>query len=345
MTNSRKIANTFIITFGILALLIFARGIILPFVIAIFVWLIIRSIRHYLLKIKLVRRYVPTWILNIIAMLLIFVVIFVFASMLLQNLSQLTDELPKYQENFRNIVSQLDSFLGVNTVQRLRDITSSITFNDLFQPALSSFSGFLATFVMVMLYVFFLLLEENAFGRKLDKLLFNGKHSKAATKISESLSESVESYIFIKTAVNVLTGLLCYIALVAFGIDFAFFWAFLIFATSYIPNIGAFVGAIFPAVFALFQTQSLEVFAVLIVIFSIVQFVMGNVLEPRWMGKSMNLSTVVVLLSLAIWGSIWGVMGMILSVPLTMVISITLAQFPETEKIAMLLSEKGEVVK
>ncbi len=341
MIEFRKVAYIFIILASTVLLLVFARGILLPFVIALFVWLIIRSIRNYLLKIGFVRKYIPIWILNIIATLLITSVSFIFGTMLLQNLAQLTEVLPEYQQNLRNTIDNLNNVFGSSFLEQLKDWARNINLNWFFQGAVLTFSGFLSTFAMVLVYVLFLLIEENCWGVKIGKLFYSSEGQKRAVKITEQLSSSVESYILIKTVISFLTGLLSYFVLIYFQIDFAFFWAFLIFVTSYIPNIGAFVGMIFPSVFVLFQTGNFQVFLIILAIFGAIQFVMGNVLEPKWMGTSMNLSTLVVLLSLAIWGAIWGVMGMILSVPLTMILTIIMAQFPETKKISVLLSEKG----
>ncbi|MBD3270161.1 AI-2E family transporter [Candidatus Peregrinibacteria bacterium] len=343
MTISNKIANYTIILTGIVALLIYAKDILLPFVMAIFVWLIIRSVRNYLLKIKLIDKYIPTWALNIIATLIIFGIVFAFGALLVENLEELTEVVPKYQENLNNIIAQFNQALGIDLSQEVKNFVSNIDVSSFLQVALSSFSGFLSTFLLVLIYVLFLLLEEKTLGEKIKMLFKNDNENTKAKKVMQKLSDSIESYLFIKSVIAILSSALSYIALVSFGIDFALFWAFLIFVTSYIPNIGAYIGGAFPALFALFQTNSLEVFLAIAVIFAVIQFVTGNILEPKWMGKSMNLSALVVILALAAWGVIWGIVGMILSVPLTMIINIILSQFPSTQKVSIMLSEKGEV--
>ena len=117
------------------------------------------------------------------------------------------------------------------------------------------------------------------------------------------------------------------------------------FLLNYIPTIGSLVGTVFPAIFSLIQFGEFTPF--LIVLFSVgaVQLVVGNLIEPKLFGKSLNLSPLVTILSLALWGQIWGVTGMILSVPITVILVIVFSQFEKTRPIAIMLSENGEIEK
>ena len=129
----------------------------------------------------------------------------------------------------------------------------------------------------------------------------------------------------------------------AVGIDYAPFWALLIFMLNYIPTFGSMVGVLFPSLLALVQFDSLTNFFILVPILTAIQMLIGNVLEPKLMGNSLNLSAIVVLLSLAIWGSIWGIPGMFLSVPITVVLMIIFSNVPQTRAIAILLSSDGDI--
>ncbi len=112
---------------------------------------------------------------------------------------------------------------------------------------------------------------------------------------------------------------------------------------NYIPTIGSLIGVVFPALLTLVQFAALGPFLVVTIGLGLTQFVFGNVLEPRMMGKSLNLSPLIVIVSLAVWGSIWGVTGMFLCVPITVVMMIVLAGFPQTRPIAILLSATGRI--
>ena len=142
---------------------------------------------------------------------------------------------------------------------------------------------------------------------------------------------------------SLLTGFLSYIVLLLFGVDFAFLWAFLIFLFNYIPYIGSFVATLLPSIFAVFQFGSFLPFIWIFAGVEAIQVLVGNYIEPRVMGKTLNLSPLVVILALSFWGAIWGILGMLLSVPITSIMVIIMAQFPNTRNIAILLSENADI--
>ena len=146
---------------------------------------------------------------------------------------------------------------------------------------------------------------------------------------------------YLKTFVSLLTGLLSYFALLSIGVEAPVFWAFLIFLLNYIPTIGSLIATSFPALFALLQFGELGPFLWVLGVVGAIQVIIGNIVEPKVMGNSLNISSLVVLLALAIWGSLWGIIGMILSVPITVIMVIIFAEFKATRPIAVLLSEKG----
>ena len=120
---------------------------------------------------------------------------------------------------------------------------------------------------------------------------------------------------------------------------------FLIFLLNYIPTIGSLVATVFPSIFCLLQFG--EITSFLIVLFAVggIQVIVGNIIEPKLFGRSLNLSPLVTILSLAVWGKIWGVTGMVLSVPITVIMIIIFSQFEKTKAIAMVLSENGDIEK
>ncbi len=126
------------------------------------------------------------------------------------------------------------------------------------------------------------------------------------------------------------------------GLDNATFWALFIFITSYVPMIGAAVGILAPVAFALLQFSSPLTAVALLLGLEAIMFVIGNMFLPRMQGRSLNLDPVVLLLSLAFWGALWGLPGAFLSSPLTVMAMVILAQFPSTHWIAVLLSGDGE---
>lgn len=153
----------------------------------------------------------------------------------------------------------------------------------------------------------------------------------------------MSSYISLKSLVNLLSAALSYFIMLGVGIDSPLFWAFLIFVFNFIPAIGPIIGTIFPALFALIQFGEFAPFLVILFGVGGTVVTVGSFVEPRVMGNNLNISPLVAILSLAIWGSIWGIIGMLLSVPITVAMIIIFSQFPKTRTIAILLSEKGRI--
>ena len=127
------------------------------------------------------------------------------------------------------------------------------------------------------------------------------------------------------------------------GVDFALFWAFLIFLLNYIPTIGSIVATAFPALLTLVQFDGFTPFFIVLIGVLAIQVAIGSFLEPRLLGNTLNISPLVVILALALWGLLWGVVGMLLCVPITIILIIIFAQFPPTRPIAVFLSRNGEV--
>jgi predicted PurR-regulated permease PerM len=129
------------------------------------------------------------------------------------------------------------------------------------------------------------------------------------------------------------------------GLDFAIFWAFLIFLLNFIPNIGSLIATLFPSALALIQFENtFAPFLVILIGVGAIQLLVGNLIEPRMMGSSLNISSLAVILSLSLWGTIWGITGMVLCVPITVIMMIIFAQFPTTRPVAILLSENGQLM-
>lgn len=143
--------------------------------------------------------------------------------------------------------------------------------------------------------------------------------------------------------VSLITGTLSFIALTILGIDFAFFWAFIIFLLNYIPTIGSLIATLFPAMAAILQMGELTPFLWVLLSVGSIQVIMGNVVEPKLMGSNLNISVLVVVLALIFWGSIWGIIGMILCIPITVIMIKVFSLFDKTRSIAILLSGNGEI--
>ena len=155
-------------------------------------------------------------------------------------------------------------------------------------------------------------------------------------EVLAAIIESMRSYLSLKTVISLITGVFIWLWLLVFGIEYALLWGLIAFMLNYIPNIGSIIAGIPAVLFALVQL-GLPGAGWTLLGFFIVNMVVGNVIEPRMMGKEMGLSTLIVFLSLVFWGFILGTIGMFLAVPLTMTFKIILDQYPKTKWISILL--------
>ena len=326
-----------------LGLLIVGKDFLIPIVIALGGWFFFNAVANILGKIKIRRRVMPLWVRYVIASGSIVLFTYLIVQIISANVVQLSYQIVFYEENFQNLQASLKERLGLENANVLSpEVMSRFKLDSIFLRLLESFTSLVGNTLLIIIYLIFLLLEQHLFGKKL-RLIFTGKSAMVMAVNIEKIKRTIESYILLKTLISLLTGLLSYVIMRIIGVDFALFWAFLIFLLNYIPNIGSMIATLFPALLCLVQFDTLA--PALIVFFGIgtVQFAVGNLLEPRIFGKSLNLSALTVILALTFWGMIWGIIGMFLCVPITVALLIILNNFEDTRPFAILLSDDGEI--
>jgi len=327
----------------IVAILIYGKSIILPFVIAVLIWFVVKKMRNLIDKISFIKKYVPAWIKSIFASLLIFVVLFVIAKVLINSIEGLATSYENYAKNIEVVGNRINNLFKINVNEELVTLIKDFNFKYYLSILLNSLSDILGNMVMIIFYIVFLFVEELLFKNKF-KLIYTDKvQYERNMAIIKKIDRSLSSYISLKSLISLLTTTLSYFVLLAVGIDSALFWAFLIFMFNFIPSIGPILGTLLPALFSLIQFGTF--FPFLIILFGVgaIAVLVGSLVEPRIMGNTLNISPLVAILSLAIWGAIWGITGMLLSVPITVAMIIIFSQFTSTRSIAILLSEKGKV--
>ncbi len=205
----------------------------------------------------------------------------------------------------------------------------------------ASIQSVLSNFLVITIYIAFLFAAQSSFPKKMDDLFPNEERRMRAQFTTKRIRTAVEKYVGVQTLMSLIQTVLSYVVMAACGLDNALFWALVIFILNYIPIVGGIMAVILPITFAFIQFTSLTRIGVLAGGLFLAQFIINNTLQPKMMGDSMNMSALVVILSLTLWGALWGGVGMFLSAPLTVIIMIILAQFPTTRWIAVLLSADG----
>ncbi|HKL31880.1 MAG TPA: AI-2E family transporter [Tangfeifania sp.] len=332
----------FLILVVLVLILIYAQTIIIPFILAVLFLFLIRVIRNILSKVKFVGR-LPKWSLTLISSALLLVFLVFTVEMISQNIQQLSVTLPIYEANLNKITQKINTQFDIDISNMVSDFAQDLNFRGILSRIFSTLTGLFGDAFMVFLYLIFLLIEEPIFSRKIKAMYPDQKKYSRINGLVQKIDKSISNYIALKTLVSLLTGFLSYFVLLIIGVDAPLFWAFLIFVLNYIPSIGSLIATIFPTIFALFQFGDFTPAILVLTIVGAIQLVVGNLVEPRLMGNSLNISPLVVFLTLALWGVMWGITGMLLSVPITVILIIIMSEFPDTRPIAVLLSRRGEI--
>lgn len=258
------------------------------------------------------------------------------------SINDFRQDLPEYQARLSllttDLFTRLEGFGIAVDVDQLRQSVNPSKALGLVGNTLATFGNMMTNALLILLTVVFILAEEVRFA---DKFRFSSKHPEKTLAAIEKFTRGVNQYVAIKTLVSLLTGLLILIWLWILGLEYFVLWGLLAFLLNYIPTFGSILAAIPAVLLALVQLTLGE--AVMVAVgFVVVNVVVGNVLEPRIMGKGLDLSPLVVFLSLVFWGWVLGSIGMLLSIPLTMTVKIALESFDDTRWIGILLgSGKG----
>jgi predicted PurR-regulated permease PerM len=324
--------------------MVYFRNLLQPFVLAIIVWYLIRGIRELIGRIRIKNSSLPRWIRTILALLITFGLLWLIVELISYNVTLIIEKSSGYNQNLKAFIKTLTDISGIENVDKfLREQVSKIDLQQYATDLLNTVSGILGNAALILIYTIFLLIEENFIPSKIKNFLEASNNKETVYDIIKRITRSINTYFTVKVIVSLLTGVLSYIVLAIIGVDFAVLWAFLIFLFNFIPYVGSLIATLLPAFFAIFQFASFIPFLWVLIGVEAIQIFVGSYLEPRIMGKSLNLSPLIVILSLAFWGAIWGVVGMLLSVPIISVLTIVMAHFPETKKVAILFSEKGNV--
>ena len=195
--------------------------------------------------------------------------------------------------------------------------------------------GFLQGLVLVLIYMVFIFAEQAIFRRKI--LSIAGDRREDAAEILSTIGRGIQRYLGVKTVVSFLTGALCYAVLESLGIPYALLFGLLTFLLNYIPTFGSIIAGIFPTLTALTLEDSLYKAAIVMITYLSVNLTLGSFIEPKILGRELNLSPLVVVISVVVWAGLWGVVGGFLAVPLTATLQITLASNDTTRPIAVML--------
>jgi len=288
---------------------------------------------------------IPSAIAVFIVVAVIVIIILLIGAQIASSFSSFSDELPLLQSLIREQVIDIVAFLKSKGLivrdKFFQEYINPEAIMRLTASLLSGLSSALSDLFLILITVTFILLEISSFPVKIRKIL--GDPKQVFPRFTEFVID-MKRYMVIKTIINLVAGILIGLWMYILGVQFPVLWGFLAFLLHYIPNIGAVISAIPAALLAFVQLGTGS--ALLVIAGNIlIGFVIGNMIEPRLMGRKFGLSTLVVFLSLIFWGSLLGLIGAILSIPLTMTLKFAFESNKSTRWIAILLeSEKFNIV-
>ena len=315
-----------------------AEALLVPFLLAMFITVIVAPFLFWLQSKGLPQG--PALLLVIFTLVLCGVLLVDFVG---TSINDFSASMPAYSERLNQDITTLQiklSSLGIK-------IPDNIT-HDVFDPAIamklvgrlfSSISAMLANTFFILLTVIFILFEISSFTEKL-QLIFKDP----ATSLGKihSLGENLNRYVVIKTLISLITGVVISIYLAIIGVDFPILWGLLAFFFNFVPNIGSIIAAV-PAVLLAFVQSGIDLALLTIGGYVALNVIVGSIIEPRVMGRGVGLSTLVVFLSLVFWGWVLGPVGMLLSVPLTMMVKVALESDENTHWLSILLGTKSNI--
>lgn len=317
-----------------------------PFIIAIVLWYLIISLAK-VLNHPYKHFQLPKPLALPLAIITCAVIMWITSSIMSNNIEQINAKLPEYRHHLTTLTqSVLDKYVPDSKLDARTFLTTNVygnlDLNGLASGAARTAGGFAGKTILIIIYVLFLLIEYKKMPQKLERITAKGKNYGRTVDILKDISQDLNSFFKIKTVASLVTGILSYIVLIAFGVDFAAFWALLIFLLNYIPTVGSMLATTFPVLVALVQFQGGYQFFAIGGTLIFIQIVIGSILEPRFQGNRLNISPLVIILSLAFWATLWGVLGALLCIPIMAIFNIVLSKFESTQWISLMISADGE---
>ena len=345
-----RYTRTIIVLLGVICvilsgyILIEMKTIIVPFVLALIISFILNPIIVFFEK-----RHIPEAVSILLVLILAFFILFLVGQLINMNVKSFLANINQYEARYQDIKQ---NFIEILSIARG---TSQDSYNNTPYPAitaiihdtsiksivtyiLGSVSSILSDSFLVLLYLLFLLLGRDRLVRKLE-IAFEAEMSSTLKEVVKKINKQINKYVVTKTLISLFTGILVSTTLWIFGLEFAFIWGLLTFLLNFIPNIGSIFASIFPIVFSLVQFDNFIIVIWIALSLLLIQFLVGNILEPKIVGKSMGISPIVVLFSLMFWGYAWGIIGMILAVPFAVMIKIIMENISGLKPVSILISD------
>lgn len=345
--RSISIAAVLLSIYFIVQFLDISQSILIPFIFAVLICNLLSTIANFFQQAPHIGHYIPRWIAITIAFLLLIVVFSSIGKILTENTQKIILSSQSIQTKMNALLGHLadKGYSKTYLIDGLQNLLKQIDFQKLILGFYSTVSTIMSSLFLMVLFVIFFFIEQTNFAEKLVKIFpKKSQHDKVMTLL-KTIPDQIQFYLGMKTLFSAITGFAIYIVLKIMDMEFAAFWGILVFLMNFIPNIGAIAITVIITIVAYFQWYDWA--KVMIVFFAqlSVHVVIGNLVETHYLGRTMHLSPLFLIISLCFWGKLWGGTGLFLAVPMTVLLMIILGSFESTRIYAMMLSEKGELPK
>ena len=323
------------------------RDIFIPIVFSILVVYVIVGLTRLLAKIPVVGAALPVQVRYSLSIFLIACGLVFGSSLLIASKERVVALAPQYQHSMLAAIQSIAVYFRFETeptwATLRQEFLAQVNIQSLIGSMVASVSSIVVSILVVFLFASFLLLEQRAFGRKIASISKDPRTVTRILEITSNINAQIGSYLALKTAIGILLGALSWMIMAYVGLELAGFWAVLIALLNYVPYIGSVAGVLIPVLIAIVQFGNVNDVLAVLVPLTIVQFLIGNFLDPYLMAKSLNLSPFAILISLAVWSALWGIPGAFLAVPVTAIMTIVFSEFAGTRPLAVLLSRSGHI--
>ncbi|MCR9152395.1 MAG: AI-2E family transporter [Rhodobacteraceae bacterium] len=331
-----------IIAFAVvLFLLVQARFILISLAAAIILFSLTADAITAVGRLRMFGARIPAWLASVVALLLIAAGLTTLSAVLLGQANTVLATALSYTDRSAQAIASLFSWLGADVEAAILQSMRSIEIGSYLTTVASQAGSLLSATVLVILFVGFLFAERIWFRDKLRHLYGDPERADRVGVIIGTIMRRVNRYLMVKALVSGVTGIIVYAIARVSGLDLAVAMAILTFVLNFIPSIGSIVATAMVALIALVQTNDPVLASVLFFAIGIVQFTIGNVIDPMLMGHALRLSSFGIIMSLAFWGAVWGLPGMFLAVPIMVATMIACSNIPMLRPLAVLLSREG----
>ena len=327
----------------LLGLIWFGQGFLIPLVIAALLVILISALTQRIDDVTILGWSPPRWMAYLISGGLVLALSSMIGAAVSGQASEISAAAPRYVERANDLTARLQALVGDKIMQSILDAMTKFDLGAFISEVLGAASGLVGILGLVLLYVAFMLSERRAFWNKLPKLFSTEAKATHFSQVMHRISDGVQQYLWINTITSAMSATVAYIVFKIVGLDFAATLALLVFLLNFIPNIGSLLATTLPTLLALIQFDTLTPAVMIVVFYGGSDMIIGNVVQPAMQGKSLNMSTTMVMISLTFWGTMWGIVGAFMAVPLMMLTMIVCAEFPALRPFAVLLSGDGDL--